>query len=587
MKRVMVNSMPKMNANAPELWDRIWSDPTEPEWRERALEPVYSRIEFLLRCLPLGSQGTHHVEDLGGGVGTFARRLLASEACKSACVVDASPAAIRMVNGLDIPGLGGVCADLSVASWPDGATTVITCTECLEHLDEHARQRVLQYAARVGKAFISVPNDRLGPDEEAQHTIKFTALTFLKTLRGHFGAACRVEVIGGFLLGVCGIAKPYRLSVTMPVRDEEHDLERTLASFRGVADEIVVGIDPRSVDGTRAIAEKYAEVVFTLDAPTGPEEAGVPEAGVHFAHIRNQCMNNCLGDWIFMTEGHEYLAEGQDVLLALDKIMPEAARVGFVLRQGNGQQWAFPWLCRNAPDLRYKRSTHNILDYPNKTFVVQFPQVRTMHERHADVTKRRADQRKSQNRKTLLDDWMRNGNQQSLYYLGSEWRDLDDRRAMERLENLISLPAHNGAMHYQARLILAKMYSTRERYAEARDVLIVAGKDDWGRIEHWIWLGDLAFMRQAYEEALQFYRYAGTRCGEAPFTLWWVDLAMYSYLPAQRLAMVYGELGKYEEALLWAKRVKDQLPADATEEAVAEVNMNISIIEEAIHASST
>ncbi len=53
-------------------------------------------------------------------------------------------------------------------------------------------------------------------------------------------------------------------------------------------------------------------------------------------------------------------------------------------------------------------------------------------------------------------------------------------------------------------------------------------------------------------------------------------MSFYSYLPAQRLAMAYGELGDAESSLQWAKVVKVQLPLGAPQELHDEADMNIS-----------
>lgn len=561
-------------ANAPDLWDAIWKQEGEESWRREALSRVYSRIT---RLVPKGCR----VLDVGGGQGLLGQRLASQAGCQ-VTVWDQSETACA---GARFSGLRAVCVDLEADHWPEVECDVIVGTEILEHLSAIARVRLLRFAAGRGyDIFFSVPNDRLGPEEESQHTVKYTAISFLRALRDWFPLA-RIEVLGPYLLGICDHVTRSRISVTLPVRDEAVDLEATLASFRGVASDLVVGVDPRTVDNTREIAAKYADLVFELTTPEGLEADRVPDGGVHFSHVRNQCIDRCIGDWIFMTEGHERLVTGEDTLLAIDRVMPEAAKVGFVIRQGTGQQWAFPWLFRNDPRIRFKRATHNVLDYPEGTLIVKLPQVRTLHERASDRSAKRAGQRKVQNRKTLYEDWLVHGNENSLYYLGSEWREFDPSRAVERLRQFLALPAHNGPMRYQARLILAKTLVQAGKRDEARDVLLGCVGDDWSRTEHWIWLGDLAFDDGRLEEAMQFYRYAGTMAGEPPFTLWWIDLAAYSYMPAQRLAMCYAALGRGEEALAWAKKVRDLLPDDAPLPMIDEAEKNLQILQEAMNES--
>lgn len=599
-------------ANAADLWDDIWQREGAGGWRAEALSRVHTRIE---RTIPKGAQ----VIDLGGGTGDLAR-VLAERRDARVTVWDASRTACEIAEHQG-DGLRAICdgsistrvVDLAGPSdvWPrvprDGPPVWVVMTEALEHLGEEARGRVIAWAAdvasRTGGGFLcSVPNNRLGPDEEPQHAVKFTAVTLARELRDSF-ADVRVDALGPYLLASAGppFKRRHLIVVTLPVRDEARDLEPTLASFRGIADLVVVGVDPRTKDATREVAAPYADVVFDLVDPEGPPDERLPAGGVHFAHMRNQCLarseaaarlaaiaanipaSEC---WAFMTEGHERLRSGDATLHALSRAVPKEADVCYVMRSGDNQRWAFPWLHRMFKGIRYTRPVHNRLDYPAHTVCVTLPQVVTLHERHEENAKARAGQRGIQNRTTLLDDWERAGNLQSLFYLGQELRHVEPENAAGYLATFLdapnNTPAVNGAARYQARMMLSRIHAHAGRRDEARAVLVRAGEDDWSRTEHLIWLGDLAFEAGQHEEALQFYRYAGTACGEPPVTVWWIDLAAYSYLPAQRLAMVYGHLGRGDEALVWARRVLELLPDDAPRAAFEEAARNVRQLAEAL-----
>lgn len=588
-------------SNSPAEWDAIWSKEGRGTWRKEALSPVYKRIAELT---PRNAYGL----DIGGGVGLLSSHLWherkahvvvldhSDVACKLAeeAGCDALPWKLSAAPRLILEGLpqtwmfrtvaGVFSSDKPGPKLPE----VVMATEVLEHLEEEPRAAILRAVAeRKVLAFFSVPNNRLGPDEEPQHTIRWTALQFLQYMRTFFGGRVRVEVLGPYLLAVVEREpKPFTLSVCTPAKDEEADIERTLASFRGVADELIVGIDPRSSDRTWEIAEQYADVVFELVEPEGPPDERMPAGGVHFAWIRNQCMDECTGDWIFMTEAHERLYRGQDELLALDRL-PKEADVAFVLRTGQGQQWGFPWLCRNKPHLRYKRCTHNVLDYPASCYVVHLPGVKTLHMRDHKNASARKEQRKVQNRKTLLEDWLANESMASLHYLGAEWREHNKDKAIERLEEFLAHPRNrNGAMRYHTRLILSKLYAQTERFNDARRVLIGAEGEDWSRVEHWFFLGDLAALTEAWEEAVQWYGYAATRIGRTPFTVWWVDLAIYGHLTAQRLAVAYSYLGDGENSVYWARKVIELLPEDAPAAAREEAEANVRQLEKALENES-
>lgn len=561
-------------ANSIPVWEHLWRAEGEASWRPLALHEVYARILEWLRQYP-----AQKVIDIGGGIGLFADHLK-NAPVPFVAVLEHSPSVVEQGKAR---GHHMVWFDLENAVF-DAKQSLLSAdtyvsTEVIEHLSERARSCLLANIAESGRRLIvSVPNNRLGPDEEPQHTIKWTPVDFLIYLRQFFPDA-RVEVIGPYLLGFCGYGKkPFRLSVTMPVRNEAADLDKTLSSFRGVADEIVIGVDPRTTDKTFEIASKYAERVFYLTEPQGVGEERRPEKGVHFSWIRNQCIDQCSGDWIMMSEGHEYLAQGQDALLALHNL-PDYVKVGFVLRRIGSQQWGFPWLFKKDSQIRFIRHTHNSLDYPEGTGVVKLKGVVTVHDRVHERDVARASQRKIQNRTSLLEDWLTRKSTNSLYYLGAEWRGFDPNKSREYFEDFLRV-SRNGPQRYQARMELAHSYARTGDLSSLRAHLHACTGEDWSRTEHFVWLGDLAFEAQQYEEAHRFYRLASVAIGDPPFTLWWIDLSLYTYIPAQRLAMVCCELERYGEALRWARRVVELLPADAPEDLRVECQANAVKLEE-------
>jgi len=71
---------------------------------------------------------------------------------------------------------------------PDNTFDVVIASQVLEHLVR--RGRFLREVRRIlkpgGRALIFVPDDCLGPIDEPEHVIKFTALSLRKLLEAHF-----------------------------------------------------------------------------------------------------------------------------------------------------------------------------------------------------------------------------------------------------------------------------------------------------------------------------------------------------------------------------------------------------------------
>ena len=86
-----------------------------------------------------------------------------------------------------------------------------------------------------------------------------------------------------------------RLSLCMIVRDEAFFIEECLEQARPHVDEIVI-VDTGSVDGTREIAERYADVLLDF------------EWIEDFSAARNTGLDAATGDWILVLDADERIA---------------------------------------------------------------------------------------------------------------------------------------------------------------------------------------------------------------------------------------------------------------------------------------
>ncbi len=120
-----------------------------------------------------------------------------------------------------------------------------------------------------------------------------------------------------------------RLSLCLIARNEQHNLPRALASFRGVCHEIIV-VDTGSTDQTVAVARELGATVVSFQWCDD------------FSAARNFCLKHASGDWIFWLDADEELLPESVQLLR--SCMSRSDVAGwFVLRQdlsrGDRSDW--------------------------------------------------------------------------------------------------------------------------------------------------------------------------------------------------------------------------------------------------------
>lgn len=624
--------------NDQSIWDSLWADEGLDTWR--TYPGPFGRICWLLQHATKETQPGEKsptVVDLGCGVGHLLSEVhnAIKEHQPHAHYIgaDLSPVAVKtMTTERDFCIEGRV---LDLEDRPDLpfdslGGTILLCTETLEHLTMPAVEHVLEQSKRFDKCFFMVPNYCLGPEVEKQHLRKWSAKEFLDLLKQYHSDA-RVEVFyddkifktrghRGYILGVCGYPKVSTLSFTMPVKDEAADIERVLASFRGAADEIVIGIDDQTTDDTEEIVKLYADKIFTFTWEKS------------FCKARNHCIERCTSDWIFMSEGHESLKVGLQVLLQLDEV-PEWIKVLEVRREARNNAWYFPWLFRRLRDengelvLKFARDVHNTLVGFKEKEAAHAHQIATWHERSVDNALARANQRRGMNKQTLLESIREKRSLSDMYYLAAEYRDLfcptckghrivrDEeksngepaykacpdcvmyspqnepismgvrpfgiRQAIFWFENFIRV-SKPVPLRYQARIALSGIYKRLKLYGDAKRVLAQGVIDDATRIEHWYLLGEICEELGQWDLAMRFYEYASLGIGRPPMSYVFLDKAMYTYLPAQKLVSAYVQLGMWDDALLWAKKVPTLMPEWAPQEAFDQAHGYIEQIEQRV-----
>ena len=161
------------------------------------------------------------------------------------------------------------------------------------------------------------------------------------------------------------MAKPL-LSIGMIVKDEIRCLERCLQSLaplrRAIPCELVIA-DTGSTDGSRAVAEKYADLLF--DFPWVND----------FAAARNAVLDRCTGAWYMTIDADEWMeAEGENLVRFFRSVeQMEYDFLSTVQRNylsDDFQDYTDSQVVRIARMrgklLRYQGAIHEVLEYADK-----------------------------------------------------------------------------------------------------------------------------------------------------------------------------------------------------------------------------
>jgi glycosyltransferase involved in cell wall biosynthesis len=90
--------------------------------------------------------------------------------------------------------------------------------------------------------------------------------------------------------------RPGRLSICIMTMNAEQRLGPVLARIRPFADELVIGVDSKTTDGTLAIAQAYADTCITIDNPAATCNGGL-----------KTLVSHCTGDWLLRLDDDELM----------------------------------------------------------------------------------------------------------------------------------------------------------------------------------------------------------------------------------------------------------------------------------------
>jgi len=303
------------------------------------------------------------------------------------------------------------------------------------------------------------------------------------------------------------------ISLAMIVRNEEQTLARTIESVRDHVSEIVIGIDLKSTDGTRQIAERLADVVFETRltdelAMKGPI-SGDPSADWGFSKARNDVFDRCRPNaWRLILDGHETVLDPAALAPAVEAAMAAGCdgvevQVWFEPQADGIPQSVFSSQRLAAPSVRYVNPIHNAL-LVKKAFAA--PHIRIEHRKRdqAPVAKLARDQQRSAANIGGLkaETEKQPTNARAWFYLGTAYR--ENARPSDAIGAFEECLKHSRwhEERWHARVEAARCLIALGRVDEGRAQFSQALDEQPVRAEAYYYLGDLAYKQQRFHEAM-------------------------------------------------------------------------------------
>ena len=375
-----------------------------------------------------------------------------------------------------------------------------------------------------------------------------------------------------------------KISTALILKNEGSTIYRALDSVKNFTDEYVIGIDTFTTDNTKAEVDR-----FFIDNKNANKIVYDYEWRESFAEGRNEGMDKCTGDWIFILDGHEFIAgpwfnitenriiDSQQTMLEVKKRLTKDGCVGNSEQSQDADDVFFclyqqpfvdqtpnnffmqPRLYRNGKSklegqhagkpIRFGRAAHNTIKFSRPELSVHYPEVILIHDAPESNREERKIQRGAMNVKQLSDDIAINPKDTRAYfYLGNTYLETKDfKKAVDAYDKYREFQKHEHSEYYQALLNQALAYKELKDVKRTRSLLGLAMATDPTRRDAIVLLGDLAKDDKDFEKAVSFYNHALSL--QAKPSRMFNNGGVYTWLPHQALSQCYKELGNKEMAI--------------------------------------
>jgi tetratricopeptide (TPR) repeat protein len=358
------------------------------------------------------------------------------------------------------------------------------------------------------------------------------------------------------------LTKENGLSVGMMVWNEAKTLREVVGIVKPVADQIIIGVDKKSDDGTQEIAKDLATDYFEFDF------------GGDFSEIRNKVLGKANYKLFLQLDGHEFLCPNsvkrlEELKKLLEKCDSRLEKIDalflwLVLWTKDEPLLTFlvPRLLRTDRDLVYVQPIHNQVvkkdgsDVRSKDINIVLD-----HRENFDRTLKRHQSRVN-NSIPVFEEVVKteesSGKRDEDYYnLGLLYKSVfRDREAKVMFEKAFELSEMEEAK-YEILLQLGIVCFNLGELEEAKKWLSLAPVYYPMRIEHLLFLAEVFKKEDRAEKAVPLLQQVLACEGKLPGSLFPLQIPAYTYKPYQLLMECYGKLGRLKEAIECGEKLRN------------------------------
>lgn len=351
------------------------------------------------------------------------------------------------------------------------------------------------------------------------------------------------------------------ISVAMIIKDEVKTLRSTVETVRPFVDEIVIGLDNASSDGTDQIVEELADKVIrtNLNEELAVEKSVDEDEKWGFEKARNRVLDQCKPDnWRLTLDGHETVLSPQNMSNAIETARTQGCdgvelMILFEPNANGIPSRMFRQGRLFAPSVRYNNALHNV-PVVNKTLF--YEDIEIEHRKQLQDAKSKLQRDRQRSHSTIegfLKDVRENpGHTRSWFYLGNAYRENAKwTEAIDAYKQYLKIANWNEE-RWHARANMGECWVQKSNFVEAREQYVQALEEFPGMVEAYYCLANLAYKQQRFREAQAWLEF----CVDMPIPQCrlFVNPMVYLFNRYDLLSMVYHHMGRYEDAIATAKR---------------------------------